>query len=143
MYLREDMAEIHISVADESGNFVPYFDSWATAEGANLSSDSSKTRAGGMGSEVSLGGPSSRDDVTCTIQQSDVVLAKHKELELRVRQDAPTKVAWRYLDRLKNPVGDTHTVTGTLKSAFRANADVKSSDAAFYTIIVDCDEVAA
>lgn len=140
MYLREDMAEINVSVADENNVFVPYFESWATAEGANLAADSGKTRPGGMGSEVSLGGPASRDDVTCTIQQSDVVLAKHKELERRVQQDAPAKVSYRFLDRLKNPVGDTFTVIGTLKSAFLADVDHDSSDAAFYTVILDCNE---
>lgn len=143
MYLREDMAEIHVSVANEQGVYVPYFDSWFSADGANLAADSSKTRAGGMGSEVSLGGPSSRDDVTCTIQLSDVVLGKHKELERRVQQDAPAKVSYRFLDRLKNPVGETFSVTGTLKSAFLPKADTGSSDPGFYTVILDCDEDAA
>jgi hypothetical protein len=137
-YIRQDQADIRVSVDGQ-----PFGEAWFSVEGGNLASDESKTRPGGMGSEVSLGGPSSRDDVTVQIQLSDIVIGWHKTLEAKVQQDAPVKVAYTFLNRLKQPTGASHTVTGTLKSAFLPDMDGGSSDPAMYTIIVGADEQAA
>jgi hypothetical protein len=143
-FIREDMADIRVSVADAGGTLHPYGDSWHSVEGGNLESDDAKVRPGGMGNEVSLGGPASRDDVTVSIPLTDVVVGWHKTLEQRVIEDAPTKVSYTFLNRLKQPItGATHTVTGRLKSAVIPDMDTGSSDAAMYEIIVSCDEVAA
>lgn len=137
-YFREDMADIRVSV-----DGVPYGDSWFSVEGGNLEADDSKTRPGGMGSEVSLGGPASRDDVTVETQLTDIVIGWHKTLEQKVSEGAPTKVSYTFLSRLKQPVGASHTVVGTLKSAKLPDMDTGSSDAAMYSIVISCDEQAA
>jgi hypothetical protein len=137
-FIREDMADIRVTV-----DGVPYGDSWYSVEGGNLESDDSKIRPGGMGDEVSLGGPASRDDVTVAIPLTDVVTTWHKQLEKKVIEDAPTKVAYTFLNRLKQPIGVSHTVTGTLKGATIPDMDTGSSDAAMYELVVSCDERAA
>lgn len=141
-YIREDQAYISFSVADESGAYIPFGEAWYSIEGGNLESDDSKTRAGGMGDEFSLGGPSSRDDATLTIQLSDVVITWHKTLETRVRQDAPCKASYQFKNRLKQAYGTTHTIYGTLKSAFLPDMDTGGNEAAMYSVIMSCDEVA-
>jgi hypothetical protein len=138
MFVREDMADIRVSV-----DGVPYGDSWYSAEGANLEADDSHTRPGGMGYEVSLGGPASRDDYTIETQLTDVVMGWHKTLEQKVGESAPAKVGITFLNRLRQPVGASHTVVGTLKSARLPDMDTGGNDAAMYQIIVSCDERAA
>jgi hypothetical protein len=136
-FIREDMADIRVNV-----DGVPYGDSWYSIEGGNLEADDSKVRPGGMGNEVSLGGPTSREDVTAAIPLSDVVVGWHATLESKVIQDAPVTITYKFLNRLKQGVGPTHSVTGTLKSAYLPDMDTSSGDAAMYEIILSCDEVA-
>lgn len=138
--IRSDQALITLHVADERDVLIPFGDAWYSLEGANLESDDSHTRAGGMGTDKSLGGPSARGDCTLTVQNSDVTIGWHKTLELRVQQDAPVAIGYAFYDRLKNPKKPGFTVTGTLKSAFLPDSDTGSSDAGMYTVIVSCDE---
>jgi hypothetical protein len=126
IYFREDMAQISLSVADESGTYRPFGASdWFSCEGGNLENDDSHTRPGGMGFEVSLG---------------DVVVTWHKTLELRVQQDAPSQVTVKYLNRLKQAQAPTFTFAGTLKSAFLPDMDTGSGDAAMYSVVLSSDE---
>jgi hypothetical protein len=143
-YIRQDQADIDVSIGPDGASLVPYGDAWATVEGGNLASNDSKTRPGAMGREVSLGGPASRDDVTCTIQLDDVVLGWHKTLESMVGWGR-VKVSYRFLRPNPGATGfpTTHTIVGTLKSAFLPNMDAGGNDQAFYSIVVSCDEVAA
>jgi hypothetical protein len=59
-YIREDQADIRVSVDFGNGQLVPVFGSWATYEDGALEADDQKTRPGGMGRQVSIGGPASR-----------------------------------------------------------------------------------
>lgn len=137
MYIREDMADIRVSV-----DGVPYGASWKSIEGANLEADDAKTRPGGMGREVSIGGPASRDDATCSIQLTDVVIGWHKTLENRIGV-ARAKASYTFLGPERTPMGASHTVVGTLKSVTLPDMDSESSDAAMYTLVISCDEQAA
>ena len=143
MFYREDMALIQVSVMDTAGRYVQFGDGWTTAEGGNLEADDGKARPGRMGMEVSLGGPASRDDVTCTIPMTDVVVGWHKTLEQRVIESAPMKVAITPLNRLRVPNAASTTVLGTIKSAFMPNHDANSGDPAMYSLIMACNEQAA
>jgi hypothetical protein len=144
MYFREDMAQITLSVANENGTLVSFgAGDWYSFEGGNVENDDSHTRPGGMGLEVSLGGPTSREDVTLTRPMSDVELGWHKTLELRCRQDAPSQVSLFMLNRLGTAQSPGFTIAGTLKSAFLPDMDTGSSDAAMYTVIISCDEALA
>lgn len=137
MFLRSDMADIRLIVDGE-----PIGDSWATAEGGALESDTQKTRPGAMGDEVDLGGPSSRGDITLTTQFSDVMAVLHKKLENAVRNDAPAIVGWTFLGRGRVALGTTHTVRGVMKSAALPDISSVSPEAGMYTVVVACHEVA-
>lgn len=136
-YIREDQALIQVSV-----NGVPFGDSWATAEGGGLEADSSKTRPGGMGKEVSVGGPASREDLTVTIQFTDIVAGWHSILENNVGVGR-VKVAVTWLSPQRLPTGPSHTRVGSLKSVAQPDADSGGNEQGFYTLVVDCDEQAA
>lgn len=109
MFIREDMADIRVTV-----NGKAYGDSWKQASGGNLSADDAKTRPGGMGHEVSAGGPASRDDLTVQIQMSDIVATWIPELEAACG-DGQGKVSIHWLGKDRLPTGSTHTRTGSLK----------------------------
>jgi hypothetical protein len=138
VYIREDQADIRVSI-----DGVPYGDSWYSYEGAILTKDVSKTRPGGMGSEVAVGGQATREDVTCTIQFTDVVAGWHKRLESLVSRDTRAKVALNWLGPDKMPIGVTDTVVGVLASAQKPNVTSESGEVSFYTIVVSLDEQAA
>jgi hypothetical protein len=95
-----------------------------------------------MGKQVALGGPAERDDVTCQIQLTDVVLNMHKTLEADTGRRR-YKVSYTFLDPDGLPTGPSHTVVGVMKSPKLPNMDSEASDAALYTIVVSLDEQAA
>lgn len=136
-YFREDMADIRVSVEG-----TPLGDSWATAEGGGLEAEASKTRPGGMGREVSVGGPASRADLTVTTQFTDVVAGWHAWLENLVGNGrAKVGVTWLGPNRL--PTGPSHTRVGTIMSVSQPDIDASGSEQGFYTLVVSCDEQAA
>lgn len=134
-FIREDQADIRVSV-----DGVLYGDSWASAEGANLEADDSKTRPGGMGREVSAGGPASRDDLTVETQFTDAVAAFHRRLEGRVGNGrVNVSIAWMTPER--TPTGTSLIVTGTLKRAATPDMNSEESGVGRYQVVVSCDEL--
>jgi hypothetical protein len=135
-YIREDQADIRVSL-----NGTPFGDSWKEAEGGNLEADSSKARPGGMGREVSAGGPASRDDLTVRTNMTDVVATWHPSFEAAVGEGTViVTLAW--LGQNRSPTGATSTRRGTLKAANLPDMG-GGSEVALYEIVVDCDELAA
>jgi hypothetical protein len=134
-YFRSDMALITLGVDGKT-----YGDAWFSYEGGDLENDDSKTRPGGMGREVSIGGPGSRSDITLQTQMTDVVIGWHNELEQKCIEDAPAVAGLSFLDRLKAPTGEGFTRRGTIKSAKLPDMDGGSSDPAMYTVVISCDE---
>ena len=137
-YIREDQADIRITI-----DGVPYFDSWATYSGGDLTATDAKTRPGAMGKEVSCGGPPTRSDITCTVQWSDVVLASFNDLEATVGKGA-AKVSVNWLD--KNGVaipGALFAKTGTVKSVSDAKYDHNGNAIGMLTLVVSADEAPA
>lgn len=135
-YIREDQADIRVSLEG-----VPYGDSWKEAEGGNLEADSAKARPGGMGREVSAGGPASRSDLTVRTNMSDVVATWHPTFEAGVGWQ-PVRVTLAWLNPDRTPTGATTTKRGTLKAANLPDMG-GGADVALYEIVVDCDELAA
>lgn len=135
-YIREDQADIRVWVDN-----VPYGDSWKEAEGGNLEADDAKARPGGMGREVSAGGPASRDDLTVRIHNSDIVALWHARLENRVGAGrVRVGLAWLGPDRV--PTGSGITRQGTLKAVNLPDMG-DGSDVGLYELVVSCDELAA
>jgi hypothetical protein len=136
-YLREDQADIRVTVDGKNfgdGN------SWATYTGATLTAADAKTRPGGMGKEIDLGGPASRSDATVTIQNSDAMVGQHGALEDRVGKGAAL-VSIQYLDIEGVAIPGAHfRVKGRLKEADLPDYNYDSGTQGFYTIVVGCDE---
>ena len=135
-YIREDQADIRVSL-----NGTPFGDSWNEAEGGNLEADSAKARAGGMGREVSAGGPASRGDLTVRINHSDVVATWLPVFESFVGW-GPIRVTLAWLNPDRTPTGTTTTRRGTLKAVNTPDMG-GGADVSQFEIVVDCDELAA
>lgn len=138
-YLSENNALIGLIV-----DGVSYGSNWFSAEGGNLTTDVSKTRAGGMGDEVAVGGLSTRDDITLTIQLSDIVAGWHKRLENAVSDDAPASVGIQLLGRGRIPIdGASYVRNGIISAANLPDFSTDSGDVAFYTVVVALNQRAA
>lgn len=135
MFIREDMADIRVTL-----NGLPYGDSWKEAEGGNLEADASKARAGGMGREVSAGGPASRSDLTVRTNMSDVVATWHPSFEDAVG-NGDVRVSVNWLGKNRVPLGTSTTRRGTLKAANLPDVG-GGAEVGMYEIVVDCDELA-
>lgn len=135
-YIREDQADIRVSLND-----VPYGDSWKECEGGNLEADAAKARPGGMGREVSVGGPASRDDLTVRTNMSDVVATWHPAFEAGIGW-MPVRVTLAWLNPDRTLTGMTTTRRGTLKAANLPDMG-GGAEIAMYEVVVDCDELAA
>jgi hypothetical protein len=145
MYLRDDEADIRLTVTDKTGNPIAVGDgnSWATYAGAALTAAGSKTRPGGMGKQKAQGGPATRGDTTVTIQNSDTMIGLHPFLESRIGK-GNCVVTVTYLDDEGNVIpGAQFRVTGKLKEAALPGQNYDSPNVAMYTVTVDSDEEAA
>lgn len=138
-FIREDMASITVNV-----NGIPFGGSWAEAEGGNLEADDAKARPGGMGREVSAGGPASRDDLTVRTHMTDVVATWVPTLESAVGNPglvgAPSmlvNIAWMTPNR--QPSGSGVTRTGTLKAVNVPDMGT-GADAGMLELVMSCDE---
>jgi hypothetical protein len=139
-YIREDQADIAISV---DGRAYGDGNSWATYTGGALTAADAKTRAGGMGKEINLGGPAARGDATLTIQNSDVMVGQHPQLEDRVGKGRAV-ISIQYLDIEGVAIpGASFRVTGRIKEAHLPDYNFDSGTQGMYTVVVGCDEVRA
>jgi hypothetical protein len=138
MYITEDRAAIRVAV-----NGVPIFGNWATLSGGAKTAASVKTRPGGMGDEVAVGGQSSRDDLTCTTQFTDVVAAQHTALENQYNDGVTVTISWLAKDKSVIP-NSGFTRTGTLQEVMEPDSTNDGTPAVgMYTLVMSCDEAAS
>lgn len=135
-WIREDQADIRVSV-----EATPYGDSWKEVEGGNLEAADAKTRPGGMGREVSAGGPASRGDVTVRTQMTDVTATWVPILEGMVGWGR-MKVGLNWLNPDRSPMGFGPSRVGTLKAVNTPNMG-SASEVGLLELILSCDEVAS
>jgi hypothetical protein len=134
-YIREDMAAISVSL-----DGVKYGGNWKSLQGGDLQADSSKTRPGGMGREIALGGPGQRQDLTCAVQFDDVVATWVSAFETAIGVGV-IKVGLAWLRPNRTPYATTYTRTGVLNGCSVPDHDSESSTAGMFTIVVSCDEL--
>jgi hypothetical protein len=139
VYIREDMADIRVSI-DTGAGLVPFGDSWATVEGGNLEADDAKTRPGGMGREISTGGPASRDDATVAIQLTDVTATWIPTLENLVGYGR-MKIGVNWMNANRTLTGTGFTRQGTLKAVNSPDLDASGSEVAMLELVVSLDEL--
>ena len=139
-YIRQDQADIRVTV-----DGVAYGDgnSWVTIAGGKVTAPGAKTRPGGMGREVELGGPATRSNATVTIQNSDIMAGQHPTLQSKIGRGA-VHVALTFLDNYGNSRGVGETVKGILLGAEFPDMNGEATGAVgMYTITVGADELAA
>lgn len=140
-YIRQDQADIRVSV-----DGVAYGDgnSWVTLTGGKVTAPGAKTRPGGMGREVELGGPATRSDAVVTIQHSDILAGQHPTLSSKIGRGR-ARVSIQFLDNYGNALpGASETVVGILKGAEIPDMNGEATGAVgMYQITVGCDELAA
>jgi hypothetical protein len=136
-FLQDWQADIRVSI-----DGTPYFDAWSTYDGADLTTQDQHVRPGGMGSQVSTGGPAERSDCTVGISFTEVVAAYHGTLESLMNH--PIRISITRKDLHRNPIpGTTFTVKGLLKGTKLPGADANSNNNQFYQVVASCDEIAA
>ena len=140
-YIRQDQADIRVSV-----DGVAYGDgnSWVTVAGGKVTSPGAKTRPGGMGREVEVGGPGTRSNATVTIQNSDIMAAQHATLESKIGRGL-ARVSIQFLDNYGQAIpGASETLKGILLGAELPDLNGEATGAmGMYTITVGADELAA
>jgi hypothetical protein len=139
-YIRQDQADIRVKVDGVSfgdGN------SWVTLAGGRVTAPGAKTRPGGMGREVELGGPGTRGNATVTIQHSDVMAGQHPTLEGKIGRGR-AQVSVQYLDNYGNALpGASDAIKGVLLGAELPDMNGEATGAVgMYTITVGADEQA-
>lgn len=132
-YYREDQAHITLKVGTKV-----YADSWKTFSGGDLTADTQKTRPGGMGDEVDVGGEASRGDVTITRQMTDITAGWKGELEDAVGV-AEALVTVKLLNRDKTASVNTETYSGTLKGVNPPDRGGGSA-VTMLTVVIGCHE---
>lgn len=139
-YIRGDMASITVKVG---GDEIFAGAEWATYSGGELEADDQKTRPGGMKGQVAIGGPTSRSDITCTIQFTDVVAKKVKADKWESRAGRGTfEATVTFLDSDGNGVAETaFTRKGIVKRIKIPDVDVNTGEVAFLEVVGSMDEV--
>jgi hypothetical protein len=133
-YIREDMATINVKLNGNS-----YGTTWKEAEGGNLEADVAKARPGGMGREVSAGGPASRQDLTVRISLTDVVATWVQAFEDEVGV-GDVEVKFNWLNRRRGPLGTGTVRKGILQAANLPNIGT-GADVGLFEIVIDCNEL--
>ena len=141
-YIRQDQVDIRVHV-----DSVRYGDtkSWVTVTGGKVTAPGAKTRPGGMGQEVELGGPATRSNAVVTTQMSDAMAGQHHTLQHLIgRGRATVTVTYLGMDgKVRN--GDPQEVLkGILLGAELPDYNGEATGAVgMYTLTVGCDERAA
>jgi hypothetical protein len=134
---REDMAAVSVVIDGVDLGVA------AARTGGAGTTDDSKTRLGGMGGEVSLGGAQTRENITVRFHWDlDTVAQRYKWLE-SVRGRGRGVVVTQPLDPDGNPYGDRFTYTGTVVQVTPPDYDAQSNDAAFLEVEISADSPVA
>lgn len=132
---REDQWLIKVGV---TGVNLPKVFSWTTMTGGDLDAEDVKTRPGGMLNQISLGGPSTRNDCTLERNYSNALHPFIVQLE-NVAGRAAMWASYTPLDGNGNPDGPTVTLTGKLKTVKSPDKNANNTNAAFLQLVMSCD----
>jgi hypothetical protein len=138
-YVRQDQVDVRFHV-----DGVRYGDttSWVTATGGKKTAPGAKTRVGGMGAEVELGGPATRSNLVLTTQMCDAIEGQHGTLQSLIGVGRAS-AAISLLNMAGNPRAGTsvHTINGILLGAELPDFNGEATGAVgMYTVTIGCDE---
>lgn len=140
-YLRQDQATISVPYLPLPAPYnagLPWVKSWATLEGGDLESEDTKTRPGGMTTQVNLGGPTTRTDCTVSRPYTAELHPFIVALE-QVAGQAGMHITYSILDGAGNVIGPTVTLKGILKNVTRPNFDSNTSGTAMLSLVMGCN----
>jgi hypothetical protein len=136
MLYRESQGNITVVV---NGVSLPT-SSWATLAGGDAAAGSNKTRPGGMGKGVELGGQVVRTDATVTRQWSDALIAVYYDLDGSAGNTVAS-VSFTPLNLNKSMSGQpSFTWTGILLTVTPPPVSAESDTAAFLSIVIGLNE---
>lgn len=134
--LRADQAAIHVSVTGSGLDK----NVWTSMDGGDITATDTKTRPGGGGDEISLGGVRSRSNCTVTRQYTNDVLHPLVPQLESLAGEAAMSVSWEPLDGDNNPNGDNHGITGKLIEVMVTKRDANTTnEAMFLTLVMSCN----
>lgn len=117
------------------------YGTWITKTGGQVEADGQKIRLGGMGPEVAVGGPSSRENVTVSRAFDDYMAVKYKTLETK-NGWASMSVTHTPLKIDKTPLGDSITYTGILNRVTVPEVDDNAAEVSFIELELLANELA-
>ncbi len=142
-FLRSDQALISAGVFDAHGVAVALpTGSWSIYQGGDIEAEDVFTRPGGMLPGQNLGGPSKRTDITVERQYTTALHAVVQQLE-SLAGKADAWASYTPLDANGNPNGDTHKISGVLKSVMVPNFDANSANAVFLGLVIGANTEAS
>lgn len=137
-FLRSDAFRLKAAV---TGVNPPPIKSWQTYSGGDLTAEDTKTRPGGQEPQVSLGGPTTRSDVTITRLHGTTIHPYIIQWEQAINQ--PMWASYTPLDANQNPNGPTITVHGLLKGVTQNEMDADNSGKKTVSLVMSCQAAAS
>ena len=140
-YIRQDQVNVTIKV---EGTRYGDKNSWVTATGGKKTAPGAKTRVGGMGAEVELGGPGTRSNAVFTTQMSDVLAGQHSTLQHLIGRGRAVATVG-FMTQGGNMRDDPNRgLKGILLGAELPDFDGEATGAVgMYTLTIGCDEFEA
>lgn len=139
MNMREDQFLIAAGVV---GVNLPPVYSWSSLSGGDVEAEDTKARPGGMLPQQSLGGPTTRNDVTVERNYNPALHPYVVQLE-NVAGRATMWVSYTPLDNNGNPAGGTTVINGTLKGVKAPDRNANSTTTAAYLSLTMSAQVAS
>lgn len=137
-YLRSDSFRLNAGV---NGVNPPPTKSWQTLSGGDKTSEDTKTRPGGQEPQVSLGGPTTRSDVTVTRLHGTTIHPYIIQWEQAI--NAPMWVSYTPLDANANPAGPTIAIHGILKGVTQNEMDSDNQGKKTISLVMSCNAEAS
>lgn len=138
-YAREDNFRVTVQVAGGPGAFGTTGVVFDTLAGGEVESEPTKYRPGGMGKQLTLGGPKSVSDITVGVIYDDLLHSSVSPL-VSLTGKARMTVRFEQLDAEKQPKGNGITYTGVLIGVSRPDHDSEGSDVARLELTMGVDE---
>lgn len=142
---RQDMARVTVTFEKRVNNqWVPWpglgsTGVWENRTGGGGDSEETKHREGGMGVYVSLGGPTTIDNVTIARRYDHIRDAPLYSELMTARGKARVTVVEQDLDEFGVADGAVHTWSGKLKSVSKGDTNANSTDVRMLTCEISSD----
>lgn len=133
-YLRSDSFRIHVGVTGVNPASIK---SWQTMSGGDLTAEDTKTRPGGAEPQTSLGGPTTRSDVTVSRLHGTYIHPYIVKWEQNI--NSAMWVSYTPVDANGNGNGQTITLHGILKGVTQNEMDADNQGKKTISLVMSCN----